>query len=94
MSLTAADLQARAAAIRLLILDVDGVLTDGRIIYDDRGEEIKHFHVRDGHGIKLAEHYGITVVLITGRTSAAVAHRAADLGLQHLYQGCGTKSRS
>lgn len=91
MSLTTAELQARAAGIRLLILDVDGVLTDGRIIYNDRGEEIKHFHVRDGHGIKLAERHGITVVLITGRNCAAVAHRAADLGLQHLYQGVRDK---
>lgn len=81
----------RAKIIRLLVLDVDGVLTDGRIIYTDRGEEIKQFHVRDGHGLKLAQRGGITIALVSGRSSAAVAHRAANLGVPYLYQGVRDK---
>ena len=65
--------------IKMLILDVDGVMTDGRVIMDDRGREIKNFDVRDGHGIKLIQRYGIKVVLLTGRKSAVVLHRARDL---------------
>lgn len=91
MSLITPEVMARAARIRLLVLDVDGVLTDGRIIYTDKGEEIKHFHVRDGHGLKLAQRGGIIVALITGRSSAAVAHRAANLGIDHLFQGVRDK---
>jgi 3-deoxy-D-manno-octulosonate 8-phosphate phosphatase (KDO 8-P phosphatase) len=81
----------RAAAVRLISFDVDGVLTDGRIIYTDAGDEIKCFHVRDGHGLRLMEHAGITVALITGRQSRAVAHRAQNLGLVHVHQGVRDK---
>jgi 3-deoxy-D-manno-octulosonate 8-phosphate phosphatase (KDO 8-P phosphatase) len=80
-----------AAKTELLILDVDGVLTDGRIIMNDRGEEIKCFHVRDGHGLKLLMNAGIHVVIITGRKSKTVAHRARDLGIQEVYQGVEDK---
>jgi 3-deoxy-D-manno-octulosonate 8-phosphate phosphatase (KDO 8-P phosphatase) len=80
-----------AAKTKLLILDVDGVLTDGRIIMNDRGEEIKCFHVRDGHGLKLAMNAGIHVVIITGRKSRTVDHRARDLGIQEVYQGVEDK---
>ena len=72
--------------ITLLILDVDGVLTDGKIIYTDRGEEIKAFNVRDGHGLKLLMRAGIEVALITGRKSKVVLHRARDLGIKNVYQ--------
>ncbi len=72
--------------VKLLILDVDGVLTDGRIIMDDNGREIKHFDVRDGHGIKLLQRYGIDVVFLTGRRSAVVEHRARDLGVEEVHQ--------
>lgn len=72
--------------IRLLILDVDGVLTDGRIIMDDTGREIKHFDVKDGHGLKILMRYGIAVVLLTGRSSSVVKHRARDLGIDEVHQ--------
>ena len=73
-------------SVKLLMLDVDGVLTDGKIIYNDRGEEIKAFNVRDGHGLKLLMRAGIEVALITGRKSKVVLHRARDLGIKKVYQ--------
>jgi len=76
----------KARAIKLLILDVDGVLTDGKIVYADRGEELKCFDVKDGHGIKLLLRAGIEVALVTGRKSAAVEHRAQDLGIRLVFQ--------
>ena len=81
----------KAAKIKLLLLDVDGVLTDGRIIIDDRGVETKHFHVRDGQGISLLMRSGIEVGFITGRSSNAVRHRARDLGVRLVYQGVSNK---
>lgn len=75
-----------AKNIRLLILDVDGVLTDGRIILDNRGNELKFFHVRDGHGIKMLLKHGIHVALITGRTSGVVEKRAKELGIRDVFQ--------
>lgn len=76
----------KARAIKLLILDVDGVLTDGSIVYADGGEELKWFNVKDGHGIKLLLRAGIEVALVTGRKSAAVEHRAQDLGIKLVFQ--------
>jgi 3-deoxy-D-manno-octulosonate 8-phosphate phosphatase (KDO 8-P phosphatase) len=76
----------KARDIKLLILDVDGVLTDGKIVYTDRGEEAKAFDVKDGHGLKLLMRAGIPVALITGRSSPAVEHRARDLGITRIYQ--------
>jgi len=76
-----------AKIVRLLALDVDGVLTDGRIIYGNAGEELKAFHIRDGLGIKLAQRGGIEVALITGRRSELVARRAAELGIETVVQG-------
>ncbi len=73
--------------IKLLLLDVDGVLTDGSIIYSDKGGEIKRFDVRDGHGIKLLMRGGVNVGIITARESRVVALRARDLGIELLYQG-------
>jgi 3-deoxy-D-manno-octulosonate 8-phosphate phosphatase (KDO 8-P phosphatase) len=77
--------------IRLLLLDVDGVMTDGRIIYDDHGGEIKAFDVKDGHGIKLLQRAGIRVGIITGRQSAVVVRRAEELGIDLVYQGARDK---
>jgi 3-deoxy-D-manno-octulosonate 8-phosphate phosphatase (KDO 8-P phosphatase) len=81
----------KAANIRLLLLDVDGVLTDGRIIIDDRGIETKHFHVRDGQGISLLKRCGLEVGFISGRRSGAVRHRAQDLGVSLVFQGVRDK---
>ncbi|MEM9313926.1 MAG: phenylphosphate carboxylase subunit delta, partial [Pseudomonadota bacterium] len=71
----------RARAIRLLALDVDGVLTDGCISYSDAGEEFKSFNIKDGLGIKLLQRAGIVVAIITGRRSAMVERRARELGI-------------
>jgi 3-deoxy-D-manno-octulosonate 8-phosphate phosphatase (KDO 8-P phosphatase) len=76
----------KARVIKLLILDVDGVLTDGSIVYSDGGEELKCFNVQDGHGIKLLLRAGIEVALVTGRKSAVVEHRARDLGITLVFQ--------
>ena len=73
--------------LQLLALDVDGVLSDGRLYYTDKGEEFKSFNIRDGLGIKLLQRAGITVAIITGRTSAMVTRRAAELGIAHVVQG-------
>lgn len=78
---------AKAAQIRLIIFDVDGVLTDGRLIFGDDGQEYKAFHSRDGHGMKMLQRSGVEVGIITGRTSKVVEHRMANLGIQHVYQG-------
>lgn len=80
-----------AADIRLLVLDVDGVMTDGRILLDERGEEIKAFHVRDGYGLKRIMAAGVEVVIITGRTSGAVVQRARELGIDEVHQGVEDK---
>ena len=80
--------------MKLLILDVDGVLTDGRIIIDDAGLESKQFDVKDGHGLKMLMRYGIDVVLLTGRRSRVVEHRAADLGITEVHQGIRNKAEA
>ncbi len=79
------------ANIRLLLLDVDGILTDGKIVYDNNGIESKSFHVRDGHGLKLLQRAGFKVGIITGRESAIVEKRAAELGIEFVYQGAKDK---
>lgn len=79
------------SAIKLLVLDVDGVLTDGRLWYGPDGEQIKGFHVRDGLGIKSVLAAGIEVAVISGRDSRAVALRCAELGIRHVFQGCEDK---
>jgi 3-deoxy-D-manno-octulosonate 8-phosphate phosphatase (KDO 8-P phosphatase) len=76
-----------AATIRLLVLDVDGVMTDGRLHYGPRGEALKVFHVRDGFGIRAVMQAGIEVAVISGRNSTMVARRCRDLGIKHLIQG-------
>lgn len=84
-------LLSKIRGIKLLILDVDGVMTDGRIIIDDSGLESKHFDVKDGHGLKILMRCGIDVVLLTGRKSRVVDHRAADLGIKEVHQGIWNK---
>ena len=76
----------RAAAIRCLFMDVDGVLTDGRITFSSDGAELKSFDVKDGHGIVLAHRAGMETVLITGRRSTIVERRAEELGIKRVYQ--------
>lgn len=81
----------KAKLIKLLLLDVDGILTDGTITYTHEGTEIKSFHTRDGLGIRLLQEAGVEVGIITARTSEAVKRRAEDLKLAHVYQGCRNK---
>lgn len=85
-------MSADLAKIKLLLLDVDGVMTDGRITYDNDGGETKSFDVKDGHGLKLVQRAGIQVGIITGRQSSIVARRAAELGIELVYQGVKDKS--
>jgi 3-deoxy-D-manno-octulosonate 8-phosphate phosphatase (KDO 8-P phosphatase) len=83
--------QPALAGVRLLVLDVDGVLTDGRLFYGARGEVLKTFNVKDGHGLKQVAAAGITVAIISGRKSAAVTRRARELGIRHVTQGANDK---
>jgi 3-deoxy-D-manno-octulosonate 8-phosphate phosphatase (KDO 8-P phosphatase) len=78
---------ARASAVKLVIFDVDGVLTDGGLYLGDDGREYKVFHSRDGHGMKMLQHTGVRIGIITGRTSQAVSHRMESLGITDVYQG-------
>jgi 3-deoxy-D-manno-octulosonate 8-phosphate phosphatase (KDO 8-P phosphatase) len=77
----------RAARIRALVLDVDGVLTDGRLYFDNQGNELKAFSTRDGLGMRALQSQGTLLALITGRQSEIVSRRAANLGIEHVYQG-------
>ena len=77
----------KAKKVKLLILDVDGVLTDGKLLFDGQGREYKSFHARDGHGIKLLRQTGVEVAVISGRKSNSVALRMKDLGIEYVYQG-------
>jgi 3-deoxy-D-manno-octulosonate 8-phosphate phosphatase (KDO 8-P phosphatase) len=86
-----AELLARARRVRLLVLDVDGVMTDGRLHITARGEETTVFHVRDGSGIVALQRAGVPVAIISGRDSPAVTRRAAELGIVHVRQGVGDK---
>lgn len=85
------DLEKLAASIELLILDVDGVLTDGRLYFSVNGDETKTFHVRDGYGIRKLLAAGVQVAVISGRQSAAVTRRMNELGVKYVYQGCSDK---
>jgi 3-deoxy-D-manno-octulosonate 8-phosphate phosphatase (KDO 8-P phosphatase) len=77
----------KAKKLKLLILDVDGVLTDGKLFFDNDGNEYKSFHARDGHGIKLLRQTGVEVAVISGRKSNSVALRMKSLGIEYVYQG-------
>ena len=80
------------AKVKLLILDIDGVLTDGRIIMNDQGEETKHFDCKDGHGLRMLMQAGIDVALISGRNSRAAGFRAEDLGISEVHLGVRNKT--
>ncbi len=86
-------LESAAARIRLLVLDVDGVLTDGSLCYDAEGRESKSFHVRDGYGIQQLLAAGVLVAVISGRRSLAAAARLAELKVPHVYLGRNDKRR-
>jgi len=85
------ELRDQAAAIRLLILDVDGVLTDGSLLYGPEGEQLKQFDVKDGLGIRLLLDHGVQVAVITARKSAALERRMADLGIEQFFSGSPDK---
>src|SRR5260221_5084128 len=91
MQYLAPDALARARRVRLVIFDVDGVLTDGRLWYTPQGDELKAFHAFDGHGVKLLLMAGLDTGIISGRDSPAVAKRAKELGIEHVMQGVGDK---
>lgn len=89
--LSARELQLRLSQVKLLVLDVDGVLTDGGLYYSDSGEELKKFNVKDGMGIKLLLQAGIQVGIITASASTATLHRARKLGIPHVFLGVEDK---
>ncbi len=81
------DILEKAKQIKLVVFDVDGVLTDGSLFFGDGGEEYKAFHSRDGHGMKMLQQTGVKIAIITGRTSKVVQYRMENLGIEHVYQG-------
>jgi 3-deoxy-D-manno-octulosonate 8-phosphate phosphatase (KDO 8-P phosphatase) len=85
------DILLKAAQIRLVIFDVDGVLTDGKLYLGNDGNEFKAFHSRDGHGMKMLLDEGVEIAVISGRRSTAVEQRMADLGIPHVYLGSQDK---
>ena len=85
------DARTRAARIKLIAFDIDGVMTDGGLHYTDDGHELKTFNVQDGFGLKLLQRAGLELAIVTGRTSGVVAARAADLGIEHVFQGVTDK---
>jgi len=91
MSETISDARQRASRLRLMIFDVDGILTDGSLQYGPHGEMLKTFNVLDGLGIKLLQQSGVVTAIITARNSEIVARRATDLGIVHLLQGVHDK---
>ncbi|WP_144630400.1 KdsC family phosphatase [Bordetella genomosp. 13] len=87
----APNVRERAAAVRLMVFDVDGVLTDGSLYYGENGEVFKRFHALDGHGLRLLMEGGVQVALVTGRSGPIVARRAAELGIADVQQGVRDK---
>ncbi len=87
-----AKLKSKLKNCRLLVTDVDGVLTDGKITYSSAGEELKSFHIHDGLGLKMIQNAGLQTAIITGRTSPMVERRVKELGIEHLIQGREDKS--
>lgn len=85
------DTMARAAKARLVVFDVDGVLTDGKLYFDEQGREYKAFHARDGHGLKLLRATGVETAVISGRKSASVSRRMENLGIERVFQGVEDK---
>ncbi len=81
----------RALSIKMVVFDVDGVMTDGRLYFGDDGQEYKAFHSLDGHGLKMLKQCGVELAIITGRSSNVVQHRAHNLGIEWVYQGVSDK---
>jgi 3-deoxy-D-manno-octulosonate 8-phosphate phosphatase (KDO 8-P phosphatase) len=94
MKIKTKDAKKLASKVKIVIMDVDGVLTDGRIVIDDRGVESKFFDVRDGHGVKMLGRAGIKTAIVTGRSSKVVKHRAKELSIDYLYQGAIKKAET
>jgi 3-deoxy-D-manno-octulosonate 8-phosphate phosphatase (KDO 8-P phosphatase) len=94
MQYLAPDALARARRVRLVIFDVDGVLTDGRLWYGPDGEELKSFHAFDGHGVHLLRMARLDTAIISGRQSRAVEERAKELGIEHVVQGADNKLKA
>ncbi|HSK62900.1 MAG TPA: HAD family hydrolase [Pyrinomonadaceae bacterium] len=92
--MTSLEIEQRAARVKLLLMDCDGVLTDGRIWLLESGEDQKAFHTRDGLGIELLHRAGLRSGIISGRTSTAVERRARALGMSFIYQGCADKQKA
>ncbi|EJN01252.1 HAD family hydrolase [Herbaspirillum sp. YR522] len=90
----APDVLAKAATTRLMIFDVDGVLTDGGLFYGEDGEAFKRFNALDGHGIKMLQQSGVATAIITARQSGFVVRRARDLGIAHVFQGIHDKRQA
>jgi len=88
------DLQERMRRLKLMIFDVDGVLTDGTLYYSETGAELKAFNARDGHGIKMLKESGVEIAILSARRSRAVDARAAELGLTLVEQGAGDKGKA
>jgi 3-deoxy-D-manno-octulosonate 8-phosphate phosphatase (KDO 8-P phosphatase) len=88
------DALAKAAGVRLMIFDVDGVLTDGGLFYGEEGEAFKRFNALDGHGIKMMQQFGTAAAIITARQSPYVLRRARDLGIAHVFQGVHDKRQA
>ncbi len=88
---TPADVLSRAANIQCLVLDVDGVMTDGGLMYSDDGQELKRFHARDGFGLRLWRESGFQLAMVTARKSSVVEHRASELGVTELHQAVSDK---
>ena len=84
-------IEERARSVRLAIFDVDGVMTDGSLYIGAQGEAFKAFNILDGHGVKMLQAAGVPAAIISGRSSEAVAHRARELGIEHVVQGCADK---
>jgi 3-deoxy-D-manno-octulosonate 8-phosphate phosphatase (KDO 8-P phosphatase) len=86
--------RSQLAAVRLLLLDVDGVLTEGRLHYGPDGELMKSFHTHDGIGLRLLRHVGVEVGIVTARRSAALSRRLRDLGIEYVFDGCESKGEA
>ena len=94
MQFLASDALSRARRVRLVVFDVDGVLTDGKLWYGPGGEELKAFHAFDGHGVRLLLMAGLKTAIISARQSQAVAERAKELGIEHVMQGVENKRQA
>jgi len=86
------DVSTKAADIKLIIFDVDGVLTNGGLFFGDSGEEYKMFNSKDGHGMKMLQDSGVHIAIITGRSSNVVTQRMINLGVEHIFQGVADKN--